>query len=385
MLPAPSKSFVGANLVVALPCGHHPVPASRNGSCSAPAFVPPCRELVCGDLRIQWAMQPSRTNTTRNLLLAAALLLAGCGSACVGPGVRGSFDRTLEVSGPVRLFLTNGSGWTRVATGPSGQVRIHADFRVRAWLWENPTERVNQLRQNPPIRQQGSFLYIGFERAEGRGVSVDYTIEAPPDTQVRLQNGSGDLTVAGLAGPVDAATGSGNVTLNQISGDVRATAGSGDVHLGGIKGTAEITTGSGDVGIASVGGRVRVTSGSGDITLTAPGAAVVVRNGSGDIRVSGASSDVTIHSGSGDLAVSGSPAAGAYWELHTGSGDVGLSVPTDASFRFFAQTRHGDIRSTLRMTVLEQQSHELRAVLGQGSARVEVETGTGDVRVNASR
>lgn len=330
-------------------------------------------------------MPTKTTNATGKLLLAAALLLLGCASACVGPAARGSFDRTLEVSGPVRLFLTNGSGWARIAAGPPGQVHIHAEFQVRAWLWENPSQRVTAITQNPPIHQQGGFVRIGFERLGSRAVSVDYTIEAPPDAQVRLQNGSGDLTVAGLAGPVEATTGSGNVTLQQISGDVRATAGSGDIHLGGIKGSAEITTGSGDVAITSVGGRVRVDTGSGDITLAGPGGAVAVRNGSGDIRVSGAAADLTIHSGSGDLAVSGSPAAGAYWELHTGSGTVGLSVPAGASFRFFAQTRRGDIGANLPMTVLERQSHQLRAVVGQGSARVEVETGSGDIRLNPSR
>ena len=106
-------------------------------------------------------------------------------------------------------------------------------------------------------------------------------------------------------------------------------------------------------------------------------------NGSGDIRVTGASSDLRIHTGSGTVTVAGSPSTGAYWELHAGSGDIVLNVPPNAGFHFNAQTRKGDIESHLPLTVLERSRRELRAVLGQGTARVEVETTTGDIRLNS--
>jgi DUF4097 and DUF4098 domain-containing protein YvlB len=110
-----------------------------------------------------------------------------------------------------------------------------------------------------------------------------------------------------------------------------------------------------------------------------------LRNGSGDIHVAGATADLRVHTGSGTVSVEGSPASGAYWEVRAGSGDVSLNVPSSAGFRFYAQTRLGDIHSSLPMTILEQSKREIRAVVGQGSARVEVRTGSGDVRLNSSR
>ena len=53
-------------------------------------------------------------NAARKLLLATALILAGLATACIGPVARGSFDRTLTVTGPVHLYLTNGSGSARI-------------------------------------------------------------------------------------------------------------------------------------------------------------------------------------------------------------------------------------------------------------------------------
>lgn len=324
-------------------------------------------------------------NIAKRMVLCAVILLAGVSVGCIGPVVGGSFDRTLTVTGPAKLYLSNGSGSTRIHAGAPGQIHIHGEFRVRGWLWGNPHRSANALSQNPPIRQDGSFVHVGSPQFGSGAVNINYTIEVPPNTEVRVTTGSGDLNVGGIAGPVTATTGSGDVQMSEIQGNVNATAGSGDMRMEGIQGSAEVTAGSGDVEIRSVGGRVRVKTGSGDITLTAPGNAVTVSNGSGDIRITGATSDLRVRTGSGTVTVAGSPSSGSYWELHAASGDVTLNVPANAAFRFHAQSRMGDIRSHLPMTIVEQSRRELRAVVGQGTARVEVETGSGDIRLNSSQ
>jgi Toastrack DUF4097 len=321
----------------------------------------------------------------KRILLGTVVLLAGVSVGCIGPVVRGNFDRTLTVTGPASLYLSNGSGSTRIHAGAPGRIHIHGEFRVRGWLWGNPHRSAADLSQNPPIRQEGSLVHIGSPQFGGGRVSIDYTIEVPANTEVRVTTGSGDLNVGGIAGPVTATTGSGDVQMSEIQGDVHATAGSGDMRMEGIQGSAEVTAGSGDVEMKSVGGRVRVKTGSGDITVSSPGNAINLSNGSGDIRVTGASSDLRIRTGSGTLTISGSPSAGSYWELHAGSGDVTLNVPPTAAFRFHAHTRMGEIQSHLPMTIVEQSRRELRSVIGQGSARVEVETATGDIRLNSSQ
>jgi hypothetical protein len=324
-------------------------------------------------------------NIFKKTLLAGVVLLAGVSVGCIGPVASGNFDRTLTVTGPGSLYLSNGSGSTQIHAGAPGQIHIHGEFRLRGWLWGNPHRSAAELSENPPIRQEGSLVHVGSPQFGVRSASINYTIEVPPNTEVRVTTGSGDVNVGGIAGPVTATTGSGDVQMSEIQGDVHVTAGSGDMRMDGIKGSAEVTAGSGDVEMKSVGGRVRVKTGSGDITLSAPGNAVTLSNGSGDIRVTGASSDLRVRTGSGTVSVSGSPSAGSYWELHAASGDVALNVPSTAAFRFHAQSRMGDIQSRLPMTIVEKSRHELRAVIGQGSARVEVETGTGDIRLNSSQ
>jgi hypothetical protein len=323
--------------------------------------------------------------TARKFLLAAVVALAGAAVACIGPSAGGSFDRTLTVGQGTRLELVNGQGSARITAGAPGQVHIHGEFQLRPWFGVDARERAQRISQNPPIEQDGSLIRVGIQGFRQGELNANYVIQVPPDTEVRTVNGSGNVSVAGIAGPLTIVTGSGDVTANHIQGDLHATAGSGDIRVDGIKGDAEIRAGSGDVELASVGGEVRVTTGSGEITIDAPGNAVTIRNGSGDIRVNGASNDLRVRTGSGDVTVGGSPSPGAYWELHSASGDVTLNVPSSAAFRFHASTRMGDIRSELPITIEERSRHDLRAVVGQGSARVEVQTTSGDIHLNSSR
>lgn len=322
--------------------------------------------------------------TAQKLLLGAVLGLAGTAVACLGPPVHGSFDRTLNLSGSARLYLTNGSGSARISEGPAGQVRVQGQISVRTGDTADSRQRAAALSQNPPIRQEGNLIRVGLQPYGARGVSIDYVIELPPASEVHSVMGSGDLRADGLAGPIDATTGSGDIDLRQIRGDVHTTAGSGDIRMNGIMGSAQANAGSGDVVLETMNGAVRVTTGSGDITLASPADTASLRTGSGDIHISGASSDLHARTGSGTIEIKGSPSVGAYWEFRTGTGNVLLSVPTNAAFRFNARTDVGDIRSNLPVTVLDKGSHSLRAVVGKGSARVEVQAGTGNVTLQSS-
>jgi Toastrack DUF4097 len=323
-------------------------------------------------------------NTAQKLLLGACIGIAGTAVACLGPPARGNFSRTLELNGSARLYLTNGSGSVRISQGSPGQARVQGELTVWPFLSGNPRQRVAELSQNPPIRQEGRLIRIGLQPYASRGIRIDYVIELPPDSEVHSVIGSGDFHADGLAGPVQASTGSGNIALTQIQGDVQTTAGSGNIRMNGVNGSVQANAGSGNVTLEVVGGSVRAATGSGNITLASPANTASLQTGSGTIHVSGASSDLRARTGSGTIEISGSPSVGAYWEFRTGTGNVQLDVPANTAFRFYAQTSAGNIHSSVPLTVLDQSSHALRAVVGQGSARVEVQAGTGNVILQSS-
>src|SRR5262245_48545616 len=79
-------------------------------------------------------------------------------------GIEGSFDRGLNVSGPVDLEVGTGSGRIEVRQGPQGRVDIHGVIRAgtdRWWRSDRDAEDiVRQLESNPPIEQSGNSIHI---------------------------------------------------------------------------------------------------------------------------------------------------------------------------------------------------------------------------------
>ena len=94
--------------------------------------------------------------------------------------------------------------------------------------------------------------------------------------------------------------------------------------------------------------------------------------------------DVKAHAASGRVSVQGNPASNSYWELKTVSGSVLLKVPASANFHLSAQAVSGEIRTDIPIMIEEQGKRVLRARIGSGGARVDVQTVSGEIRVSGS-
>lgn len=326
-------------------------------------------------------MHMIRFSQRKPLLAAGASVSIALLAGCMGsPGIRGTFDRTLTVNGPVQLELTTGSGDVHVTTGPAGQVQIHGVIHAHGWSDQDAQNKLNRIQSNPPISQDDNLIRVGGMGFSTGGASIDYTITVPASTELRSRAGSGDVDVNGIQGPANFVAGSGNVVASGIGNDVQILAGSGDVKIFGVQGQAQVTTGSGDIAVHDAKGAVRLHAGSGDVDIERPSDAVVAETGSGNVTVNGATADLRVRTGSGTVSIAGNPGANNYWDIHASSGDVTLQIPSNASFELYARTGSGDINTQVPI-VMEGTAgkHELRARVGDGKARVEIQTSSGSV------
>jgi DUF4097 and DUF4098 domain-containing protein YvlB len=307
----------------------------------------------------------------------AVAQLAGC---LPGNSLEGTFDRTFNVSGPVQLEVTTGNGDVHISPGASGRVEIHGEIHAHGWSSDDSRHKLAAIAANPPISQENNLIRVGGVGQRTTGVSIDYTIEVPANTQLHSAAGSADVDVRGIEGPANFTAGSGDISASDIGNDVQALAGSGDVKISSVQGQVQVTTGSGDIEVRSAKGAVRIHTGSGDVEVKDPDDGAVADTGSGDVVVSGAHADLRVHTASGDITVDGNPGASNYWDFRASSGDVSLHVPSNASFRLYAHSSSGDIDAQIPI-VMEGTSakHELRARIGDGNARVEVETSSGKI------
>jgi hypothetical protein len=318
---------------------------------------------------------------TLNVLAVATLVFLLVSPATAA--VEGSFQRTLPVTGQVRMDVTTGSGNVQVRTGNSSQVQVTGHIRATEWFGGNAEEKIKRLETNPPIQQSGNDIHIGhIDDPELRhNISISYEVTVPAETELRVESGSGNQTVEGIRGPLEVSAGSGGLKISAIGDRVHAETGSGDIELNRVRGNVHAKTGSGSIRADEIAGGFEADTGSGHIRLhqTAPGS-VRVDTGSGGMELRGVRGSLDAKAGSGTIEAEGSP-TGA-WNVHTGSGTVQLRIPSDASFDLAAHTSSGSISVDQPHSVQGSIGRkEIRGKVGGGGVPVEVETGSGDIQI----
>ncbi len=297
----------------------------------------------------------------RIVIFILASSLAGFAS------VAGTFDRSFQVNGPVDLEVLTRSGDITVRNGTAGTVSIHAKIHSGvSWLGGDHKAEVQELQNNPPIRQNGNSIRIDY--VHFNNISVDYEITVPENTAVRTHTGSGDQTVEGLKGNIDLESGSGDLKLARLSGEMRFQTGSGNVRGRELSGPAKAKAGSGDIEIEEIG--------AGDVDI---------RTGSGNITVNGINGGFRAEAGSGDIHGTGLPKN--MWSVRTGSGNVTLYVPSDAAFDVDISSNSGNVTlghpvtTTIEGRVRESRKSVVGKVRG-GGPMVSVHTSSGNVQVD---
>ncbi len=303
----------------------------------------------------------------------------------------GFFEKTLSVNGPVELDVVTGSGDINVRVGASSSVHVRGSIRVSRMLSSDAaSRRIGEIEDNPPIEQSGNSIRIGYARGVRRFVNIgdawrhvyiSYELIVPADTRLKSDTGSGDQTIAGLEGAVNAKTGSGDIRLSDLAGDTRVSTGSGDIEIKGVSESVFAETGSGSIRAAGVSGSIRANTGSGDVKVDGSAKGPVdVTTGSGNLEVRGIAGPLHAAAGSGNIIAQGQP--GGNWKIETGSGGVTLKLSAQASFNLHAHTGSGSIESGLPITLQGKvDKSELRGVVRGGGSLVDVGTGSGDIRI----
>lgn len=314
------------------------------------------------------------------MVMYAALALAPSRAAASD-----TFERTLNVSGPVRLELNNGSGNVDIRGSADGKVHIWGKVTPGWSVFGGSEKSVQDVVNNPPIEQRDNVVRIGkSSNLFPRNISIDYKIEVPHDTDIDASVASGGITIDNVKGPVKANSASGYLHVYRVDQDTQISAASGSIEASGIGGILRVNSASGDINLTDVKGDLKASTASGGVRVTNPGDRVEASSASGSIEVTGAKADVRVHAISGSVTVTGDPSASRYWEIKSVSGSIDLRVPPSASFLLTAETTSGDIRTNIPVVLEEQGKHSLRAHVGSATGRVEVHTVSGGVAVQGS-
>lgn len=274
----------------------------------------------------------------RFALTAAILALA----AVPALANEATFERNLTVNGHVELSVSTGSGHIHITKG-SGD-RVHIVGKVKS-NWGGNDQKVQEIANNPPIEQTGNIIRIGQRHENYHNISIEYEIEAPSNSFLEANSGSGDIKDDGVGENAKLGTGSGSINATGLQNGFVVNTGSGNIY-------AE-QTGQGDV---------------------------KAQTGSGSVELKGVHGSLRAGTGSGNIKVTGTPTSD--WKLETGSGSVEFWAG-NAAFTLDASTGSGTVHTDQDMVV--QGSFDKHHIVGKvrgGGPTVRIETGSGDVRVH---
>ena len=224
-------------------------------------------------------------------------------------------------------------------------------------------------------------------RGSGTELWADVVIRVPQGASLEVEHGVGKIVANNVNGEIDLEVSSGGIEANSIDGDVELDTGSGGISLSDIRGNVVADTGSGAVKVAGVtGDSLTVDTGSGDVVLSSISTRrLEVDTGSGavegaDVRAGSA----LIDTGSGSVFLEMVGMDSGDYEIDTGSGSITLLVPSNASADVQADTGSGGISVDLPgIETIHRERDEMRFKVGDGDARVRLDTGSGRIRVSA--
>jgi len=149
-------------------------------------------------------------------------------------------------------------------------------------------------------------VFIRSTHLNPQEAKIDITVQVPRNLNVKIDDGSGPISVDDLFGDLEIDDGSGSIKIENIVGDVRVLDTSGTIEIEGLKGNVYVRDGSGGLDINLIEGDVSVIDTSGNITIQDVEGYVKVSDGSGSIVIHDISKDVSIlESDSGEISIEG--------------------------------------------------------------------------------
>ena len=260
-------------------------------------------------------------------------------------------DTTFAVRAPMRLVMDNFSGAITVRAWNRDAVRVKADHSSRSFL---------------VVRRNGPNLVVVVEHRRGIPTTVEYELTVPTWMALQLGGVSTEISIEGTQAEIKA---------ESVSGDVVVVGGSGFVTVGSV---------SGDVSVKGATGKVQVNAVSGDARIEHANGPIVASSVNGDVVLQDIdSNDVQASTVNGEVIYEGVIQDGGDYHFGSHGGDVTVAVPSRVNATVSVSTFQGDFSSDfpVSFTGTRHGSNQFSFTLGSGSARLELESFQGEIRL----
>jgi len=242
--------------------------------------------------------------------------------------------------------------------------------------WDRDQVRVQAThsdREQIDVQTADTTLRIRARGTRGPTNLVDYHLTVPRWMAVNLSGTYLEATVEGTTA---------EVTVETVHGNVRVVGGSGNVSARSVQGTITVDKASGRVQATTVNEGIRVTNVSGDVSADTTNGDIVVDNAQ--------TSSLTVSTVNGDVTFNGTVRDSGSYRLTTHGGDIHVGLGGANNAIVFVRTFQGDFSADFPIQLPEGQSarsgsKRFNFTLGNGSARIEVQSFNGDITLAKGR
>ncbi|UCG89049.1 MAG: DUF4097 family beta strand repeat protein [Gemmatimonadota bacterium] len=259
-------------------------------------------------------------------------------------------DTVITVAPGTRLDIDTFGGEVAVQTWARNEMRIVANHSSRT--------RVTISQSSAAVRLRGRSSY---------GVAtIDFEITVPSGTDVDVR---GTYVSADMEGEL------GEVRVETVQGEIVVAGATGFAHLYSVQGDVELRDAEGNLNVFSTNGSLEVTASSGRVRAEATNGGITL----GDLY----SSEVEATTVNGTVRFDGIIEPGGRYKLGTHSGSVIAVVPEDIDATVSVSTFAGDFEAGFPITLTEtwSQGKRFTFTVGDGSARIELESFSGSIRL----
>jgi hypothetical protein len=236
--------------------------------------------------------------------------------------------------------------------------------------WSRDEIRVRAAAESGTVRLHVTSLFAALRAVpgpSGGSSAVRYEVSVPANVRVLVRTGKGTVIAKGIGGDCEIRAGDGDIQVNDIGGLVVA-----ELMSGEFIGT-------------SLSGGVRIDAIAADVEIIGAAGEIVIDNTSGETRVSDAkSSSVRVQSVSGDIHFQGTIERNGRYRLGSHSGTVSVGIPEGGGALVSLASHNGTIDTgklpiTLQPSSRGNPEKRLLGHIGDGSARLEIETFSGSI------
>jgi DUF4097 and DUF4098 domain-containing protein YvlB len=197
----------------------------------------------------------------------------------------------------------------------------------------------------------------------GTAMGIDYVLTIPAWMAVSVEGQGVDVALNGVGGDVNVETNRGDVLVRGGSGFINVKSISGEIVIERAKGRIEAQTVNEDIRLADVSGEITVGTTNGGIQLD---------------RVDTANLDA--YTVNGGIAFDGPIKDRGVYRITTHNGLISLAIPDRANATLSVRTYGGSFRSSFPVKMDNpERRNRFKATLGDGSARVELESFNGSI------